>query len=327
MKKQRMNHIFSSSMQQLFIVRICFINMLFIMYTSNAARSHNRYAGKEFAARESSLLHKHAPYHQQFVEHHFADHVKANLDKADENNDGILSHDEFVNLVDLVVDEHMEETKGTELHPHPIHIDDVWKDFDQNNDGYIDFDTECHHDYALHSAHQWLQQSEIIAEHERHPHTVEDRVHPKRFEPFEARVLKDLLHSMTDVDRSGHWSEKELVDVLHVLKLYDHGHSKTRLRSTMDMFRRLDWDRSMTLRKKELLKIRHPLDEQFDEFIDQESLRKVVIAFEDRVGYTHNANRFDYLLEHDPEEQKERAEAEANRNEELAEADVVAGSL
>ena len=144
---------------------------------------------------------------------------------------------------------------------------------------------------------------------------------------FEARVLKDLLHSMTDVDRSGHWSEKELVDVLHVLKLYDHGHSKTRLRSTMDMFRRLDWDRSMTLRKKELLKIRHPLDEQFDEFIDQESLRKVVIAFEDRVGYTHNANRFDYLLEHDPEEQKERAEAEANRNEELAEADVVAGSL
>ena len=79
--------------------------------------------------------------------------------------------------------------------------------------------------------------------------------------------------------------------------------------------------------KKELLKIRHPLDEQFDEFIDQESLRKVVIAFEDRVGYTHNANRFDYLLEHDPEEQKERAEAEANRNEELAEADVVAGSL
>ena len=56
-------------------------------------------------------------------------------------------------------------------------------------------------------------------------------------------------------------------------------------------------------------------------------MRKVVIAFEDRVGYTHNANRFDYLLEHDPEEQKERAEAEANRNEELAEADVVAGSL
>ena len=54
----------------------------------------------------------------------FSDHVKANLDKADENNDGILSHDEFVNLVDLVVDEHMEETKGTELHPHPIHIDD-----------------------------------------------------------------------------------------------------------------------------------------------------------------------------------------------------------
>ena len=74
------------------------------------------------------------------------------------------------------------------------------------------------------------------------------------------------------------------------------------------------------IEEERTLKIRHPLDEQFDEFIDQESLRKVVIA-------VRHANRFDYLLEHDPEEQKERAEAEANRNEELAEADVVAGSL
>ena len=38
------------------------------------------------------------------------------------------------------------------MHPHPIHLDDVWKDFDQNEDGKIDFDIECHRDYALHSA-------------------------------------------------------------------------------------------------------------------------------------------------------------------------------
>jgi hypothetical protein len=205
---------------------VCAIQILLFVCTSYAGRAHNRYVGKEYAARQSSIMHRHAPYHQQFVAHHFADHVKGRHKQADENSDGFLSHDEFVRLIDFIVDDHMEETKGTELHPHPIHLDDVWKDFDQNNDGSIDFDTECHRDYALHSAHQWLQQSEIIAEHERHAHTIEDRDHPKRYEPFEARVLKDLLHSMTDYDRSGHWSEKELGDVLHVLHFHDHGHSK-----------------------------------------------------------------------------------------------------
>ena len=95
----------------------------------------------------------------------------------------------------------------------------------------------------------------------------------------------------------------------------------------MDMFRRLDWDRDMKLGEREIFKIRHPLDENFDEFVDQEALRKVVIAFEDRVGYTHDSTRFDYLLEHDPIEKKEREEAEQQRNEELAKADVVEGSL
>jgi hypothetical protein len=95
----------------------------------------------------------------------------------------------------------------------------------------------------------------------------------------------------------------------------------------MDMFRRLDFDRDMKLSEREIFKIRHPLDENFDEFVDQEALRKVVIAFEDRVGYTHDSTRFDYLLEHDPIEKKEREEAEQQRNEELAKADVVEGSL
>eukprot|EP00944_MAST-04C_sp_MAST-4C-sp1_P004509 g4509.t1 len=272
-------------------------------------------------------MHMHAPYHKQFEVHHFEGHLKERLNDADTDGNEELTHEEFVKLIDLIVDDHLKETKGTEMHPHPIHLDDVWKDFDQNEDGKIDFDIECHKDYALHSAHQWLQQSEIIAEHERHPHTTEDRKHPKRFEPFEARVLKDLLHSMTDVDRNGHWSRKELLDVLHVLHFHDHGHSLTRLRSTMDMFRRLDWDRDFKLGKHEIFKIRHPLDENFDEFIDQEALRKVIIDFEDRVGYTHDANYFDYLLENDAVDAAERKEAEQNRNEELAIADAVDGSL
>jgi hypothetical protein len=290
--------------------------------TVHGAKSFGRYRGKEHEMRQSSHLHIHSPYHVQFVEGHFLQHVKDRLKTVDEDNNEELTLEEFEKLVDYIIDDHMVETSGTELAPHPIHIDDVFKDFDENGDNKIDLHTECHKAYALHSVNQWLQQAEIVAEHERHPHTVEERAHPKRFVAFNARELKDLLHTMTDVNRNQEWSEQELKDSLMVLHKQDHGYSWTRLRSSMDMFRRLDRDRTMTLSFKEILKPRHPNDEDFDEFIDQESLRKAVIKFEDRTGYTHDPNHFDYLLEHDPEETERAAIAEANANTEFAKEDA-----
>ena len=60
----------------------------------------------------------HAPYHKQFEVHHFEGHLKERLNDADTDGNEELTHEEFVKLVDLIVDDHLEETKGTEC----IHI-------------------------------------------------------------------------------------------------------------------------------------------------------------------------------------------------------------
>ena len=90
----------------------------------------------------------------------------------------------------------------------------------------------------------------------------------------------------------------------------------------MDMFRRLDRDRTFSLSKREIFEPRHPNDEDLDEFIDQEALRMTVIEFEDRAGYTHNASHFDFLLEHDEEEAHREEEAERDANEKFAQEDA-----
>jgi hypothetical protein len=298
------------------------IAVVVLLTVVEAGKSFGRYRGREHIARQSSHMHIHAPYHVQFVKGHFVEHIKKRFADADEDENEELSHHEFVRLIDMVVLDHREETKSTELAPHPIHIDDVYKDFDANEDNVIDLHTECHEANALHSVNQWLQQAEIVAEHERHPHTLESRTHPKRFVAFNAREIKELLHTITDVDRDEQWTEEELGDTLHVLHKQDHGYSYTRLRSATDMFRRLDRDRTFSLNQREIYEPRHPNDEDLDEFIDQEALRATVIEFEDRTGYTHDPTRFDYLLEHDKEEKRRQEEAEENANGEFAKEDA-----
>ena len=87
--------------------------------------------------RQSSHLHIHAPYHVQFAEGHFLQHVKDRLQTADGDKNEELTLEEFEKLVDYIIEDHMVETSGTELAPHPIHIDDVFKDFDENGDGFV----------------------------------------------------------------------------------------------------------------------------------------------------------------------------------------------
>ena len=153
---------------------------------------------------------------------------------------------------------------------------------------------------ALYLTNMWLAQSEMVEQHEekfqvRHPDSVKERLHRKRYHHFDHHSTLDTLEQVTDANRDGKWSLEELGDALDFIHKDHDARGRSVLQHYHTVFRILDQNRDGVLSRKEVIKTKYV--DQLEQFIEQESLRHVVHELEKRVGYSIDPHRFAHLEE------------------------------
>mgnify|MGYP006100720457 CR=1 FL=1 len=101
------------------------------------------------------------------------------------------------------------------------------------------------------------------------------------------------MEQVTDVNRNGFWTKKELGDALDFIHKDHDARGRSVLQHYHTMFRILDMDKNGALSKTEVVKTKYV--DNLEQFIEQESLRHVVHELEDRQGYALDPHRFDDL--------------------------------
>jgi hypothetical protein len=169
--------------------------------------------------RELSDLHLHSPIHTRWRDHEY----EMECETAFPSNLETLNPDQFHELIQKVGAMHRTSSKGTMHEPKPIHLDDVFLAFDVDGDGIISADDEHNNEEGLYLANMWLAQAEMVEQHEkkflvRHPDSIKQRMHRKRYHRFDPHSTLDTLEQVTDVNRDGQWTKKELGDALDFIQ-------------------------------------------------------------------------------------------------------------
>jgi len=169
--------------------------------------------------RELSDLHLHSPIHTRWRDHEY----EMECETLFPSNLETLNPDQFHELIQNVGAMHRTSSDGTLHEPKPIHLDDVFLAFDVDGDGMISADDEHNNEEGLYLANMWLAQAEMVEQHEkkflvRHPDTIKERMHRKRYHRFDPHSTLDTLEQVTDVNRDGQWTKKELGDALDFIQ-------------------------------------------------------------------------------------------------------------
>lgn len=254
---------------------------------------------KERDHRHLSDMHKHAPIHTRWRDHEYEEECEAAWEKvgAPAAKDGEIGPDTFDEVIREVVRLHLIASKGSVHESKPIHLDDVFKAFDVDQDGKISADDEHNNWEALFLTNMWLAQAEMIEQHEHSFHVWSDastnrrqRVHRKRFQTFDRHLILDTLEQVTDSNRDGYWSEMELGDALDFVHKNHHAIGRSVIQHYRHIFGILDKDRSQGLTKDEIVKTKYV--DNIEHFIEQEALRAVLHEMEERDGYGLDYHRF-----------------------------------
>jgi Ca2+-binding EF-hand superfamily protein len=278
-------------------LRTYFFCFLFVTTTHAFLPSKRSTRIKERDHRDLSDLHLHSPIHTRWRDHEYEYECNSWWDEQSPKK-STINPEEFHEMIKSVAEMHRKRSALTIHAPKPIHVDAVFAAFDIDKDGKISAEDEHKNEEALYLANMWLAQAEMVEQHEeqfmaRHKDSIKKRVHRKRYHAFNPHSTRDTLEQVTDVNRDGFWSEKELGDALNFIHFEHDSRGRSVLQHYHTMFRILDMDKSGDVSREEVVKTKYV--DNLEQFIEQESLRHIIHELEDRFGYSIDPHRYDYL--------------------------------
>jgi Ca2+-binding EF-hand superfamily protein len=258
---------------------------------------------KERDHRHLSDMHKHAPIHTRWRDHEYEEECEAawaRMGPEEFDSNGEIGPDAFHDLVKEVVALHRVDSTGTVHESRAVHLDDVFNAFDVDGDGKISAEDEHNNWEALYLANMWLAQAEMIEQHEHSFHVWSDnkrrqrkRVHRKRYQIFDKHTTVDTLEQVTDANRDGYWSKRELGDALDFIHKNHDAMGRSVIQHYRHIFGILDKDRSGGLTRDEVVKTKYV--DNIEHFIEQEALRSVLHEMDERKGFGLDFHRYRHL--------------------------------
>ena len=103
----------------------------------------------------------------------------------------------------------------------------------------------------------------------------------------------DTLEQVTDANRDGYWSKRELGDALDFIHKNHDAMGRSVIQHYRHIFGILDKDRSGGLTQDEVVKTKYV--DNIEHFIEQEALRSVLHEMDERKGFGLDFHRYRHL--------------------------------